>query len=208
MEERTSREAHWQNVFATKSDEAVSWFEKSPDVSLALIRTTGVPKTSSIIDVGGGASRLVDGLLSDGFESVSVLDVSARALDLARLRLGAASAKARWIVADVTTWEPTETYDVWHDRAAFHFLTEPHDQAAYARCVRRGVRRRGHVIVGTFALDGPERCSGLAVVRHDETSIARMLGDAFELVEARRVDHQTPDGKVQHFQFSRFRRVD
>ncbi len=208
MTNEHSRRAHWQNVYATKSEDAVSWFEESPAVSLELVRATGASATTSIIDIGGGASRLVDALVRDGFESVTVLDLSEKALELARARLGAASKKARWIVADVTTWQPQETYDVWHDRAAFHFLTQPSERAAYARCVASAVRSGGHVIIGTFALDGPERCSGLDVVRHDEASISKVLGRSFDLVEARRVDHKTPSGAIQHFQFSRYRRSD
>ena len=150
---------------------------------------------ASIIDIGGGASRLVDALVDEGFEAVTVLDLSKKALATAKARLGARGAKVRWVVADVTTWEPSETYDVWHDRAAFHFLTEPKDRAAYAERVSRAVRPGGHVIIGTFAPDGPERCSGLPVVRHDAASLGEMLGSAFELMESRRHAPSNADGR-------------
>ena len=198
------RQAHWQNVYQTKSERDVSWFEESPTISLDLIRATGVGADASIIDVGGGASRLVDALISEGFRSVTVLDLSEKALSMTRDRLGAHAERVNWIAADITTWQPTQTYEVWHDRAAFHFLTDPNDRTAYAECVRKAVRPGGHVIIGTFALDGPERCSGLPVVRHDAASLRDMLGPTFRLVETRRHDHQTPSGTNQRFQFSSF----
>jgi trans-aconitate methyltransferase len=201
------RQAHWANVYTTKNEKEVSWFEASPTISLDLIRSTKVNLDAPIIDIGGGASRLVDALIDNGFQAITVLDLSKEALASAKARLGARGAKVRWIVEDVTTWEPSETYDVWHDRAAFHFLTEPKDRAAYAARVSRAVRPGGHVIIGTFAPDGPERCSGLQVVRHDAASLSEMLGSAFDLIESRRHGHQTPMGTTQRFQFSRFRRL-
>jgi len=201
------RQAHWENVYTTKNEKEVSWFEESPTISLDLIRSTGAGLDAPIIDIGGGTSRLVDALVDDGFEAVTVLDLSKTALACAKARLGTRGAKVRWIVEDVTTWEPSETYEVWHDRAAFHFLTEPKDRAAYAERVARAVRPGGHVIIGTFAADGPQRCSGLPVVRHDAASLGEILGGAFELMESRRHAHQTPMGATQRFQFSRYRRT-
>jgi 2-polyprenyl-3-methyl-5-hydroxy-6-metoxy-1,4-benzoquinol methylase len=200
------RQSHWQTVYRTKGEREVSWFQESPAISLELIHATGVGPDASVIDIGGGASRLVDALLAEGFRSVSVLDVSEQALSIARGRLGPRGAGVDWIVADITAWRPARTYDVWHDRAVFHFLTEPADRAAYAARVRDAVRPSGHVIVGTFAPDGPERCSGLPVMRHDAASIGAVLGDAFQPIESRRHDHRTPGGNIQHFQFSRFKR--
>ena len=201
------RQSHWQNVYQTKGERDVSWFQEVPKISLDLIRVTGVGPDASIIDIGGGASRLVDALVREGFRSISVLDVSDKGLATSRERLGRRAKNVIWIVADVTAWHPDKTYDVWHDRAAFHFLTEPADRAAYAECVRKAVRPGGHIIIGTFAPDGPERCSGLPVLRHDATSIGELLGASFKLIESRRHDHQTPGGSMQRFQFSRFRRA-
>ena len=200
------RQSHWQNVYQTKGERDVSWFQEVPTISLDLIRATGVGPDAPIIDIGGGASRLVDALVSEGFRSISVLDVSDKALATSRERLGPRAKNVTWIVADVTAWHPDKTYDVWHDRAAFHFLTEPADRAAYAECARKAVRPGGHIIIGTFAPDGPERCSGLPVLRHDATSIGEVLGPSFKLIESRRHDHQTPGGSMQRFQFSRFQR--
>jgi SAM-dependent methyltransferase len=197
-------QAHWQNVYQTKRERDVSWFQESPAISLDLIRATGIGNDATIVDIGGGASRLVDALIAEGFKSVTVLDLSEKALATSRTRLGALGAHVSWVVADVTKWQPVQTYDLWHDRAAFHFLTEPDDQAAYAGSVRKAVGSGGHVIIGTFAPDGPERCSGLPVVRHDAASLGAMLGASFKLVESRRHDHQTPAGAIQRFQFSRF----
>jgi SAM-dependent methyltransferase len=200
------RQTHWQNVYQTKGEREVSWFEESPAISLDLIRATGISGDASIIDIGGGTSRLVDALIDAGFKSITVLDLSEKALATSRARLGRRGDGVNWVVADVTTWRPQQTYDVWHDRAAFHFLPDPDDQAAYAERIRRAVKPGGHVIIGTFALDGPERCSGLPVVRHDAASIGRILGNLFTLIESRRHDHRTPGGAIQHFQFSRFQR--
>lgn len=200
------RQAHWQNVYLSKGERDVSWFQESPAIFLDLIKATGVGPDASIIDIGGGASRLVDALLIDGFRALTVLDLSEKALAASRDRLGSRADQVTWIVADVTAWQPAKEYDVWHDRAAFHFLTEPSDRAKYAECMRKAVRPGGHVIIGTFALDGPERCSGLPVVRHGSGSIGEMLGRSFNFIETRRHDHQTPLGAIQHFQFSRFQR--
>jgi SAM-dependent methyltransferase len=200
------RQAHWQNVYQTKGERDVSWFQETPEISLDLIRATGAGAAASIVDIGGGASRLADALLEAGYRSITILDLSEQALATSRARLGVRAAGVNWVVADVTNWQPTGAFDVWHDRAAFHFLTEPKDRLAYGECVRKAVRPGGHVIVGTFALDGPERCSGLPVVRHDERSIGEMLGSSFRLAESRRHEHQTPGGATQRFQFSRFQR--
>jgi SAM-dependent methyltransferase len=202
----TDRQAHWQNVYATKAEKEVSWFQENPAPSLDLIAATGIRSDADIIDVGGGASRLVDSLLERGFHRVAILDLSANALEEAKKRLGRRADGIDWIAADVTTWEPSSMYDLWHDRAAFHFLTEAADRDAYVIRLRKAVRAGGNVIIATFAPDGPERCSGLPIVRYDPEAVASALGSEFDLVDSRRHDHVTPGGNTQRFQFSRFLR--
>jgi len=201
------RRAHWERVYATKQPTKVSWFEASPDESLAALARAGVNRGSAIIDVGGGASRLVDRLVLDGYMDVTVLDISAAAIEAAKARLAGAAAKVHWLVADATAWSPSRRYDVWHDRAAFHFLVDPADAAAYVERVRQALKPGGAAIIATFAPDGPERCSGLPVARHDEASLRAVLGPGFELIDWRRHEHRTPSGASQQFQFSMFRRV-
>ncbi len=200
------RSDHWQNVYVSKGENQVSWFQETPAISLELIELAGAMPGSGIIDIGGGASRLADCLVSRGYQDVTVLDLSAAALASARSRMGDSASRVTWIAADVTVWEPSRSYDIWHDRAAFHFLTEPLDQAAYVDRLRRALRASGHAIIGTFAPDGPERCSGLPVSRYDAARLAATLGSGFELVDTRRHDHVTPWGATQTFQFSTFRR--
>lgn len=200
------RAAHWDGIYGTKAEDGVSWYQQAPEPSLTLLRLAGAMPNSAIIDIGGGASHLVDTLLDLGFVDVSVLDLSHAALDATRARLGGSADEARWICADITQWRPERRYDVWHDRAAFHFLTDPVDQVTYAATLTQALVPGGHAIIGTFAPDGPEKCSGLPIVRHDATSIGAVLGDGFELVETRRHEHRTPWDSVQHFQFSTFRR--
>jgi len=202
-----SKKAHWENVYSTKGERDVSWYQESPAPSLDLIALAGLSSDASIIDIGGGASRLVDALVDKNFQRITVLDLSAAALDAARQRLGDKAKDVEWVVADVATWEPSKTYDLWHDRAAFHFLTDPADQSAYVDRLKKALKRGGCAIIGTFALDGPERCSGLPIVRYDAVSLSAMLGTDFKLIDARRHDHITPWGAVQRFQFSTFRRV-
>ncbi|WGD52279.1 class I SAM-dependent methyltransferase [Bradyrhizobium sp. CB1650] len=202
----SDRSTHWENVYATKGETEVSWFQDRPAISLEMIRAANPDHAAAIIDIGGGASRLVDCLLREGYRRLAVLDLSAHALDAAKRRIGDGAAVIDWIVADVTTWQPAKTYDVWHDRAAFHFLTDPHDRADYVERLRAAVAPGGQVIIATFAPDGPEKCSGLPVQRHDSASLAVELGPEFELVETRRETHHTPWHSTQAFQFSRFRR--
>lgn len=198
------RQAHWQQVYQTKGETDVSWFEESATISLDLIHATGLDNQASVIDIGGGASRLVDALIDEGYSRLAVLDLSERSLALSRARLGSRGSSVDWIVADITTWRPGRTYDIWHDRAAFHFLTDKDDRGAYVDCLRTAVRPGGHVIIGTFAPDGPERCSGLPVFRCDAAMLSELLGPRFVLAESRRHDHHTPGGAVQRFQYSRF----
>lgn len=198
--------AHWDKVFSARAETEVSWFQDRPSPSLELLDKVGAQPDSAVIDIGGGASRLVDALLARGFTDVSVLDLSAEAIAAARTRLGETGRRRHWIVADMTTWTPDRAYDVWHDRAALHFLTEPDDQSAYVARLRAALKPGGCAILATFAPDGPEKCSGLPVQRHDSASLAALLGPEFTLVDSRRHEHTTPGGAIQRFQFSVFRR--
>jgi len=202
-----SHQSHWEHVYTTKGETEVSWFQENPAPSLALIAEIGTAPTSAIIDIGGGASRLVDHLIEQGFCDVTVLDLSAAALDTARARLGQRAGRAHWLVADATNWQPSRTYDVWHDRAAFHFLTDAGDREAYIARLRQGLKIGGHVIMATFALDGPEKCSGLPVERYDVARLGQTLGSKFNLLRSQSDDHATPWGSQQRFQFSVFQRV-
>ena len=202
------RQTHWQTVYTSKGESEVSWFQDSPHPSLDLIALTGAARDAAIVDIGGGASRLVDALVDAGYTDLSILDLSEAALAAARARLGPRASQVRWIATDVTVWGPERAYDVWHDRAALHFLTASSDQDAYVKCLGRALRRGGHAIIGGFAPDGPEICSGLPVVRHDAASLGTLLGAGFTLLDSRRHDHVTPWGATQRFQFSTFRRMD
>jgi trans-aconitate methyltransferase len=201
------RKSHWERVYATKTETEVSWYQADPAPSLETLARAGADRRSAVIDVGGGTSSLVDRLIHGGYEDVTVLDVSAAALAAARARLGEAGRKVHWLVADATEWAPERRYDVWHDRAAFHFLVDPEDRAAYVERLREALPPGGRAIIATFAPDGPERCSGLPIMRYDGPSLAAALGPNFVLLESRRHDHLTPSGAVQRFQFSVFRRV-
>jgi trans-aconitate methyltransferase len=198
---------HWEAVYTTTRDEAdVSWFQDSPVPSLEWIEQARPSKDAAIIDIGGGASRLADALLERGFRRVTVLDISAAALDLAALRLGRRASEVQWIVDDVTAWEPAQRFDIWHDRGAFHFLIEPADRAAYIARLKQALVPGGYAIIASFATDGPETCSGLPVHRYDAAGLAKELGEEFILLDSRPHDHATPKNARQRFQFSMFRR--
>lgn len=202
----TSRD-HWERVYSTKATDAVSWFQPHPVVSLRLIEATGVSGDASIIDVGGGASTLVDGLLALSYRNITVLDLSAAALDAARKRLGPKAKAVTWLESDIRKAElPLHAYDLWHDRAVFHFLAASEDRQAYLEAARRSVRPGGHVIVATFAEDGPRRCSGLPVVRYSAAQLDAEFGEAFDLVAQERELHETPFGTTQPFTYCVFRK--
>jgi trans-aconitate methyltransferase len=201
-----TRQGHWDGVYTSKSEQEVSWFQASPEPSLALIKQIGATRASVIIDIGGGASRLVDALIGLDYADLTVLDLSAAALAAAQARLGRDGEKVSWIVADVTVWEPPRRYDLWHDRAAFHFLIEEGERQAYVARLKKALKPGGHAIIATFAPDGPERCSGLPVMRYDPKSLAEVLGSAFVLLDTQRHEHATPWRTPQQFQFSIFRR--
>ena len=191
---------HWEQMYVRKGPTRVSWYQEHAQFSLQYIRNIGIQKIDHIIDVGGGASTLVDDLIADGFQHVTILDISTTALKLARERLGNRAPNVNWIEADITQENLTsESYDVWHDRAVFHFLTQPADRQRYIDNVRRAVRPGGHIIVATFSPDGPDRCSGLEVMRYDPEALHNEFGDGFDLVDSTRETHHTPFGTEQKF---------
>lgn len=201
------RTKHWESIYRTRGERDVSWFEEVPTVSLQLIEAAGLSPGTCVIDIGGGESRLVDELLARGLHCLAVLDVSHEALVHTRARLGEAAQTVRWIEADVTGAWSLEPMDIWHDRAVFHFLVDPADRRRYVARLRETVKPRGSAIIATFAPDGPERCSGLPVVRYSPATLADELGDGFRLIESRLHQHPTPGGPIQSFQYSRFQRV-
>jgi SAM-dependent methyltransferase len=200
------RKEHWEDAWSARSAEQLSWYQDEPTQSLQLIARAAGDSRPSVIDIGGGASRLVDGLLAHGFADVSVLDISATALQAAQRRLGPRAAAVTWICADVTGFRPARRYGIWHDRAAFHFLVEPSDRCAYVAALGAALEPGGQAIIATFALDGPPRCSGLDVVRYDATTLAAELGSGYRLEEESAETHTTPAGKPQRFAWFRFRR--
>lgn len=208
MPESTIRRDHWQGAYIAKNPDEVSWFQPRPDISLDLISRTGAGLEECILDVGGGASTLVDHLLDAGHSCVAVLDIAETALDHAKARLGEQTALADWIVADITQWKPTKSYGIWHDRAVLHFLTNPADQQAYVRALRAAAPGGGWAIIGGFARGGPTRCSGLEIVQHDADSLQRLLGDDFVLREFRSETHRTPWNAEQLFNYHLFQRKD
>jgi len=200
-------QAHWDEVYRSRSATAVSWYRPHLDVSLALLSHAGLDASTRLVDVGGGASTLVDDLLDLGLTDITVLDLSQAALDAARERLGARGKTVRWRAGNLleADFKPA-AFDLWHDRAVLHFLTEPADAARYAAKAARAVRPGGHAVIGGFAPDGPERCSGLPVARRSASDVAVLLGDAFVLIEERREQHATPSGNTQAFAYALLQR--
>jgi len=195
-----SDKLHWEHIYQTKALDQVSWYQTQPHESLNFIRRTSVEKTARIIDVGAGASNLVDCLLEEGFQDITVLDISSVALNSAQARLGSRAEAVKWIEDDITQCAlPESIYDVWHDRAVFHFLTNPQDRRKYVAAVNHSLKPGGHIIVASFALDGPTQCSGLDVMRYSPNSLHDEFGDNFDLKDSRRETHQTPFNTQQKF---------
>lgn len=208
MSEKQQAKQHWEHVYATKSIDAVSWFQPQAATSLKLIQATGAAPTDAIIDVGGGASTLVDGLLANGFGNLSVLDLSGAALAASRARLGERAAAVQWLEADITQVAlPAQRYAVWHDRAVFHFLVEAADRAAYRKLLLHALQPLGQVIIATFAENGPVQCSGLPIRRYRAEELHAELGESFELVDSHTEAHHTPSGAIQQFVYVHLRRV-
>ncbi len=200
----TTNQSHWEQVYKNKSPQEVSWTQEKPQTSLDFIHSFGPDKSARIIDVGGGDSRLADFLLEEGYENITVLDISAKALEKAKARLGERAQKIKWIVSDITEFETSEQYDIWHDRAAFHFLTTEEQIGKYIRIAANKVN--GFLSIGTFSENGPEKCSGLPVRQYTEASLAASLEQYFEKLECTREDHLTPFGTKQNFLFCSFRK--
>jgi SAM-dependent methyltransferase len=195
---------HWETVYSTKKPEEVSWTEAEPKTSLAFIHSFNLSKAAKIIDIGGGDSKLAGYLLDEGYENITVLDISASALDKAKQRLGSRADKINWVVSDITDFKPATTYDVWHDRATFHFLTTPAQVEKYMETARAAVS--GFLTIGTFSENGPEKCSGLPVKQYSEQSLSAELNKGFSKIRCITEDHITPFNTAQNFLFCSFRR--
>ena len=196
---------HWNRVYETKQPQEVSWTEEMPATSLAFVQSFNLGKNASIIDIGGGDSKLVDYLLEEGYSDITVLDISEKSLARAKKRLGERSEKVNWIVSDIKQFKPKRKYDLWHDRAAFHFLTTEEEVTAYLSIVRSCVK--GYMIVGTFSLSGPNKCSGLSVKQYDDKQLTRMFMDGFRKIKCLEVDHTTPFQTKQNFTFCSFKSI-
>jgi ubiquinone/menaquinone biosynthesis C-methylase UbiE len=200
MERAMDKKNHWETVYRTKSDRQVSWFREHLDNSLQMILSTNAGKDAAVIDVGGGSSTLADDLLEHGFVDLSVLDISAAALEKSKVRLGEKAKNVEWIEADITEASMAENrYDVWHDRAVFHFLTAPEDRRKYVELVMRSLKIGGHIIVASFGENGPAKCSGLDVVRYTPETMHDEFGDEFKLIKSLNEKHETPFGTTQEF---------
>lgn len=200
------RQSHWQRVYTEKEPTGVSWYQRVPKKSLQLIHATGVARSGALLDAGGGASTLVDRLLDEGYTDISVLDVSAKALERTRERLGERAAAVHWIESDVTAFEPLRRYEIWHDRAVFHFLTDPGERRKYIDVLGHALLPGGHLLLATFGPEGPQRCSGLAVQRYDIDGLQQLLADAFDLRRHEFEVHHTPAGSAQQFLYSWWQR--
>ena len=197
---------HWQRVYQRAASHSVSWYEPVPERSLELILATGVPRDAPVVDVGGGASKLVDHLLEQHFSDVTVLDIAAGSLAAARDRLGPAALRVQWVEADITTFQPLRRYALWHDRAVFHFLIDPAERKRYLDVLRAALAPRGHLVLATFGPEGPTRCSGLDVRRYSAEEIGALLGPGFHMIRSRLEDHLTPNGQRQQFQYGWWQR--
>jgi len=202
-----NRKDHWENIYSDKKAIEVSWYQQCPKRSLALIESTGIDFSASIIDIGGGASTLIDYLLQAGYKKLSVLDISRAAIAQAKARLGQQANMVEWFEQDITKFIAEESFDVWHDRAVFHFLTDADDRSSYVRAMSNALNPGGHAIVATFDIDGPEKCSGLDIVRYSPETMSAVFGDGFKLVETQKEDHATPNGASQRFVYCKFVRV-
>lgn len=204
--ENFDRKKHWEEVYQTKDLTEVSWYQPTPETSLHFINELKLSKTANIIDIGGGDSFLVDHLLELGYQNVTVLDISAAAIQRAKKRLGKRADHVKWIVSDAANFQPTEAYDCWHDRATFHFLTDNQEISSYVETAYNHIRPTGFMVIGTFSLQGPKKCSGLDVKQYSEHSMTERFKHEFEKIKCITVDHPTPSGSIQNFVFCSFKR--
>lgn len=205
--ENFDRKKHWENIYQTKEPKEVSWFQPTPKTSLDFFKQLNVPATAKIIDIGGGDSLLVDHLLDLDYQNISVLDISAAAIDRAKQRLGERANKVKWIIADAANFKPPEKYDVWHDRAAFHFLTDEQEISNYLETAQLSINPEGILVIGTFSEQGPKECSGIEIKQYSETTMTNRLKKFFEKIKCITVDHKTPSGTIQNFVFCSFRKL-
>jgi len=203
----TTRKDHWEKIYETKQPNEISWTPEVPKTSLDFIHSFNLPKSARIIDIGGGDSKLVDFLLAEGFKHITVLDISSKALERAKKRLGDRTNKVTWIVGDITEFSPDNIYDLWHDRATFHFLTTDGQIMRYLSTARKAVKPGGYIIISTFSTIGPKRCSGLDVKRHSEETLTKQLNRGFKKILCITEDHTTPFNTTQNFLFCSFRRT-
>lgn len=205
--ENFDRKKHWEKIYQTKQLNEVSWFQPTPETSLDFIRQFNVPTTAKIIDIGGGDSFLVDNLLDKGYQDITVLDISEAAIERAKQRLGERATKVKWIVADAAKFQPTEKYDFWHDRAAFHFLTDEQEISNYLDTAQKNIRPTGVLVIGTFSEQGPKKCSGIEIKQYSENSMTVRLKNFFEKIKCITIDHKTPFDTIQNFVFCSFRKL-
>jgi len=205
--ENFDRKKHWENIYQTKELKDVGWFQPTPETSLDFFKQFNVPKTAKVIDIGGGDSFLVDHLVHWGYQDISVLDISEAALDRAKQRLGEKANKVKWIVADAATFIPKEKYDFWHDRAAFHFLTDEQEISNYLKTAEQHINLTGVLAIGTFSEQGPKKCSGIEIRQYSETTMTDRLKNLFEKIKCITVDHKTPFDTIQNFVFCSFRKL-
>ncbi len=207
MKKTIDRKMHWENIYQTKDLKDVSWYQPTPTTSLEFLIQFNVSKTAKIIDIGGGDSFLVDYLLALGYQDITVLDISEAAIEKVKKRLGDKAINVKWIVADAATFRPTEKYDFWHDRAAFHFLTEEQEIKNYIDVIQQNIQPTGVLVIGTFSEQGPSTCSGIEIKQYSETSMTERLKQFFEKVKCITVDHKTPFETIQNFIFCSFIRI-
>lgn len=201
------RKKHWENIYKTNDLKDVSWYQPTPTISLDFIKRFNISTSAKIIDIGGGDSFFVDHLLDLGYQDITILDISEVALSKAKRRLGKRAEKVKWIVADASTFKPSETYDFWHDRAAFHFLTQENEIINYINSIHQSIQADGVLVIGTFSEQGPKKCSGIEIKQYSEFSMAELLESFFEKIKCITVDHKTPFNTFQNFIFCSFKKI-